>query len=80
MVIKHVVMFAFKDDADEENVKAVVEKFDKLAETLDIVINYERGEQNSKEGLDGGFTHIFQLNSTSHFSVSTTSLCVFAVE
>lgn len=59
MTVRHVVIVRYKDDADTEKAS---KNFDELAHKLDIVLAYERGIQNSKEGLDGGFTHVYLLD------------------
>ena len=61
MTIRHLVIVKFKDDLKQEDTEKVCAAFDKLANELDIVLAYERGIQCSKEGLDGGFTDVFNL-------------------
>ncbi len=56
--LRHVVLFAFKDGV---NAAECVEEFQRFADTMDEVNAFEWGNNVSPEGLDGGFTHCFQL-------------------
>ena len=58
-VLRHVVMFKFKEDATDEQIKAVEQAFAKLPEQIDTIKDFEWGTNNSPEGLDKGFTHCF---------------------
>ena len=62
MTIRHVVIVKFNEEVSSEDTETSLKAFDALADELDIVLAYERGLQNSKEGLDGGFTHVFLLD------------------
>lgn len=57
--LRHAVFFKFKDDAGEENVKAVEEAFAALPEKIDTIKAFEWGTNNSPEKHDDGFTHCF---------------------
>lgn len=58
-VLRHVVMFKFKDDAPAEGITAVENAFNALPSKIPQIMDYEWGTNNSPEGLDKGFTHIF---------------------
>ncbi len=58
-VLRHVVMFKFKDDATAEQIRKVEQAFARLPEQIDAIKSFEWGTNNSPEGLDKGFTHCF---------------------
>jgi Stress responsive A/B Barrel Domain len=58
-LLRHVVMFKFKDAATEADVKKVVDAFRELPSKIPAVAEFEYGTNNSPEGLADGFTHCF---------------------
>jgi Stress responsive A/B Barrel Domain len=58
-LLRHVVMFKFKDAATEADVKKVVDAFRELPSKIPAVAEFEFGTNNSPEGLADGFTHCF---------------------
>lgn len=60
-VLRHVVLFAFKEDAPAEAVDAVVSGFGKLPGTIPGIVGYETGTNVSPEGLNDSYTHCFTL-------------------
>ncbi|MFT6204119.1 MAG: hypothetical protein ACI9V1_000890 [Spirosomataceae bacterium] len=60
-VLRHVVMFKFKDTATEANIKSVEDAFAALPSKIEEIKGYEFGTNNSPEGLEKGFTHCFFL-------------------
>ena len=56
---RHVVLFKFKDDAPPAEVEKVEKAFGALKGKIDLIQDYEWGENVSPEGLDNGFTHCF---------------------
>ncbi len=63
--LRHVVLFAFKDNASEEAVDAVVADFGRLPAEIPGIGAYEWGTNVSPEGLNEGFTHCFTLTFAS---------------
>ncbi|MEW4488210.1 Dabb family protein [Thalassoglobus sp. JC818] len=61
-VLRHVVLFKFKDDATKEQISKVVEEFGKLPEKISEIQDYEWGTNNSPEGHDKGHTHCFLVS------------------
>lgn len=61
-VLRHVVLFAFKDTASAEDVDAVVAGFATLPGSIPGIVSYEWGTNVSPEGLNDGFTHCFTLS------------------
>ena len=58
-LLRHVVLFKFKEDADPAGIKKVEEAFHALPSKIDAIYDYEWGVNNSPEGLNKGLTHCF---------------------
>jgi hypothetical protein len=60
--LRHVVLFAFRDDASAAQIDSVVRDFAALADIVPGIASYECGTNVSPEGLNDGFTHCFTLS------------------
>lgn len=60
-VLRHIVLFAFKESASDEDVEGIIKAFANLKNEIDEVHDFEWGPDNSPEGVQQGFTHCFQL-------------------
>jgi hypothetical protein len=58
-MLRHVVLFKFKDDATPADVKKVEDAFRALPSKIKEVKGFEWGTNNSPENLAQGFTHCF---------------------
>ena len=58
-VLRHVVLFKFKEDATEAQIREIETAFAALPSQIDAVHDFEWGTNNSPEGLEKGFTHCF---------------------
>ena len=58
-LLRHVVIFKFKDSSSEADIKKVVDAFRELPSKVPAVAEFEFGTNNSPEGLNDGFTHCF---------------------
>ena len=58
-VLRHIVMYKFKDTTTPEQVQEVVTAFSALPKKIDTIIGYEHGTNVSPEGKSEGFTHMF---------------------
>jgi Stress responsive A/B Barrel Domain len=58
-VLRHVVMYKFKDTTTGQQVQQVVDSFAGLPKQIDTIIGFERGTNVSSEGKSEGFTHVF---------------------
>jgi lysophospholipase L1-like esterase len=58
-VLRHVVLFKFKDDVKPETVKEIEKRFAELAKKITTIAAFEFGTNNSPENLSQGFTHCF---------------------
>ena len=60
-LLRHVVLFSFKDSATPEDVKKVESAFAELPSKIKQIKAFEWGTNNSPEGLNQGLTHCFLL-------------------
>ena len=58
-LLRHVVLFKFKDDVEKKLIEKVEDAFRSLPTHIPEVKDFEWGTNNSPEGLDQGFTHCF---------------------
>lgn len=58
-LLRHVVLFKFKDSASEVNIKKVETAFRMLPSKIKQIAAFEWGKNNSPENLNQGFTHCF---------------------
>ncbi len=64
-VLRHVVLFSFKEDTPAAKLTEIVEAFEALPSKIPQIRGFERGLNNSPEGLNKGFTHCFTLTFAS---------------
>ncbi len=64
-LLRHVVMFKFKDSARPADVKKVEAAFAALADKIALIKDFEWGTNNSPENLNQGLTHCFLVTFTS---------------
>ncbi len=60
-VLRHVVLFKFKEGTTPEQISQVEAAFGALPAKIPQIKDYEWGLNNSPEGLEKGFTHCFFL-------------------
>ncbi len=60
-LLRHVVLFKFKDSSSPEDVKKVAEAFANLYGKVPQIKSFEWGINNSPEKFNEGFTHCFVL-------------------
>jgi len=58
-VLRHIVMYKFKDDVTPTQLQEVIDAFAMLPKKVDTIIGFEHGTNVSKEGKSEGFTHVF---------------------
>jgi hypothetical protein len=63
-MIRHIVIFKYRNDATPEQVKTISDAFWALKDRIPGIIGFEAGVNNSPENLNHSFTHIFQLTFT----------------
>lgn len=64
-MLRHVVLFKFKDSATPEQVKQVENAFLSLPSAIKEIKDFEWGTNNSPENLNEGLTHCFFLSFNS---------------
>ena len=64
-MLRHVVLFKFKDDATPAQIKQVEEAFKALPSQIKEIKGFEWGTNNSPENLNQGLTHCFFLSFNS---------------
>lgn len=61
-VLRHVVLFKFKDSSSIADIKKVEDAFRALPSKIKQIKSFEWGINNSPEELNQGFTHCFSLS------------------
>lgn len=61
-MLRHVVMFKFKEESSKEDIQGVVDAFRALPDKIPEIADFEYGTDNSPEGLADGFTHCFLVS------------------
>ena len=64
-VLRHVVMFKFKDTSSPEDIKKIEEAFVRLPKKIKEIKDFEWGTNNSPENLNQGLTHCFLVTFNS---------------
>ncbi|MDF0708001.1 Dabb family protein [Flagellimonas okinawensis] len=64
-ILRHVVLFKFKETSSDDNIKQVEEAFNQLPSKISEIKGYEWGKNNSPENLNKGLTHCFFLTFNS---------------
>lgn len=59
--VRHVVVFKYKPEATPAQIQLVTDAFRKLATTIPGLTGFEDGVNNSPEGKNQGFTHVYLL-------------------
>jgi hypothetical protein len=59
--VRHIVIFKFKPDATEAQINQLTQEFLNLKNKIPGIVDIEYGVNNSPEGLNRGFTHIYLL-------------------
>jgi hypothetical protein len=70
-VLRHIVMYKFKDTATPAQVQEVVAAFAGLPKKVDTIIGYEAGTNVSQEGKSDGFTHVFVVTFKDEAGLAT---------
>lgn len=58
-LLRHIVLFKFKDDAEKTDIEKVENAFRDLPNHIAEIKDFEWGTNNSPEELEQGFTHCF---------------------
>lgn len=60
-VLRHVVLFGFKETSSPEDIQKVIDAFKALPSQISEIKDFEWGTNSSPEGLNQGLTHAFTL-------------------
>ena len=63
-VLRHVVIFKFKDESSEEDVNRLNESFIRLGEEISVIKDFEWGLNDSPEDFHQGFTHCYLVKAS----------------
>lgn len=61
-ILRHVVLFKFKDQSNEADVKKIEQAFRELPGKISLIKAFEFGVNNSPEKLNQGLTHCYLLS------------------
>ncbi len=64
-MLRHVVLFKFKDGSTSADVKKVEDAFRALPSKIKEIKGFEWGKNNSPENINQGFTHVFFVSFAS---------------
>ncbi len=64
-LLRHVVLFSFKEGSTPAQVKTVTDAFEQLPQKIAQIKAFEWGTNNSPENLNQGFTHCFFVSFVS---------------
>lgn len=64
-MLRHAVLFKFKDESSAADVKRVEDAFRALPSKIKEIKAFEWGKNNSPENLNRGFTHCFFVSFAS---------------
>lgn len=64
-ILRHVVLFSFKEGSTDAEIKAVTDAFAALPRKISQIKEFDWGTNNSPENLNQGFTHCFLLGFAS---------------
>ena len=59
--MRHIVIFKYKPQAKQADIQRLTEAFGNLQHKIPGIISFEHGINNSPEGKNLGFTHIYVL-------------------
>lgn len=61
MPIRHIVLLAFKPTLSNGEIEKIMDGLGGLMEVIPEILSFSWGENNSREGLDGGYLHGFVM-------------------
>ncbi|MCP8900576.1 Dabb family protein [Gilvimarinus xylanilyticus] len=66
--MRHIVVFKYKEGATQEQIQTITDAFSQLPEKIPGIVDFEHGENNSPEGLNKGFNHVYVVTFDSEKS------------
>lgn len=59
--VRHVVVFKYKPEATEAQITAITDAFRALKDQIPGIVSFEHGVNDSPEGKNQGFTHVYLM-------------------
>jgi hypothetical protein len=59
--VRHIVIFKYKNGAPSDKIQQVTDAFRALPHQIPGIVSFEYGVNNSPEGKNLGFTHVFTV-------------------
>lgn len=59
--VRHVVAFKYTSDATDDQIAEVTDAFRELRNSIPGIVSFEYGINNSPEGQNDGFTHLYLI-------------------
>ncbi len=59
--MRHIVIFKYKPEATQDQIQQVTDAFRDLKNQIPGIVSFEQGVNNSPEGKDLGFSHVYLL-------------------
>lgn len=59
--VRHIVAFSFRPDTSEGKIRRVTDALRDLRNRIPGILAFEHGSNNSPEGLNLGFTHVYTV-------------------
>ena len=59
--VRHVVVFKYTPEATEAQIQEITDAFRALKDKIPGIVDFEWGINNSPEGLNQGFTHVYLM-------------------
>ena len=59
--VRHIVIFKYKPAAPSDQIQTITDAFRELQNKIPGIRTFEHGVNNSPEGMNLGFTHVYQL-------------------
>ncbi len=59
--VRHVVVFKYKEGASADQIQTVTDAFRSLQDKIPGIVAFEHGVNNSPEGKNQGFTHVYLM-------------------
>ena len=60
-MVRHVVVFKYAPDATEEQIQEITDALRDLKDKIPGIVSFEHGVNNSPEGRNQGFTHVYLI-------------------
>lgn len=62
--VRHIVVFKFKQQATPAQIDTLTRAFAALRDSIPGIVAFEHGVNNSPEGMNMGFTHVYVMTFT----------------